>query len=78
MSCVNLQLRRDGWVILKIEAGARGRMQPHKLQCCIRKDSIKPSLPDFRDFVCSLFPKQSFLTCISFANQNIYSLINSL
>ena len=32
-------------VILKIEyAGVRGRMQPRNLQCCIWRNSIKPSL----------------------------------
>ena len=38
-------------------------MKPRKLQCCIRKPQSN-RVSDLRDFVCSLFPKQSILTFI--------------
>ena len=44
------------WKSNTAQAGARGRMQPRKLQSFIWSDSIN-RVYNFWDFVCSLFPK---------------------
>ena len=65
----------ENWILLKSVPGEL--MELHKLNCCIWRDLIKPSLP-FSFFwfsACSVFPKATFQGPVV---QSIISLTSSL